>query len=191
MTVQLVKPALGYLPSYLAALQSGWSPDNVRPERAREEIELIERDAPAFFDGLEDIEAKGPPVRMLHGSTRQRLPGYRRWIWDGEFCGSIGFRWQPGTNALPEHVLGHVGYAVVPWKRGRGYARHALMLLLPEIRERGLASIEITTDPDNIASQRVVLSCGGRLVERTSKPACYGGGETLRFRIDLTEPPAA
>jgi predicted acetyltransferase len=191
MFVQLVKPALDHLPSYLAALQSGWSPDNVRAARAQEEIALIEQDAQAFLYSREDLEAKGEPIKMPDGSTRQRLPGYVRWIWDGEFCGSIGFRWQPGTSALPEHVLGHVGYAVVPWKRGRGYASRALMLLLPEIRERGLTYIEITANPDNIASQRVVLSCGGGLIERTFKPSYYGGGETLRYRIDLAGPPGA
>ena len=57
-------------------------------------------------------------------------------MWDGEFCGSIGFRWQPGTSTLPPYVLGHIGYAVVPWKRGRGYATQALALLLPEARKR-------------------------------------------------------
>ena len=185
MTVQIVKPALGYLPSYLAALQSGWSPDNVRPDRAREEIELIERDASVFLDSLEDTEAKGPPVRMPDGSTRQRLPGYRRWIWDGEFCGSIGFRWQPGTSDLPWYVLGHIGYAVVPWKQGRGYATTALRLLLPEARRQGLPAVEFTTDPDNIPSQRVIISNGGVLLERFTKDAIYGGSDALRFRIAL------
>jgi len=44
-------------------------------------------------------------------------------MWDDEFAGSIGFRWQPGTSALPPHCLGHIGYAVVPWKQGRGQRR--------------------------------------------------------------------
>ena len=192
MTAQLVKPALNYLPFYLGALRRGWSADNVRgAARAQEELEEIDRDAQGFLDSLDDVEAKGGPVIMPDGTTRPRLPGYRRWIWDGEFCGSIGFRWQPGTNALPEHCLGHVGYAVVPWKRGRGYARRALMLLLPEIAERGLDYVEITADPDNVASQRVVLACGGELVERARKPACHGGGETLRYRIALANTASA
>ena len=70
-----------------------------------------------------------------------RLPGYRRWLWDGEFCGSIDFRWQPGTTALPPHCLGHIGYGVVPWKQGRGYATRALSLLLPAARAEGLAFV--------------------------------------------------
>jgi len=47
----------------------------------------------------------------------QHLPGFSRWMWDGECCGSIGFRWQPGTDVLPPHYLGHIGYAVVPCER--------------------------------------------------------------------------
>jgi predicted acetyltransferase len=124
-------------------------------------------------------------VILPDGSTVPRLPGFRRWIWDDEFCGSIGFRWQPGTSDLPAHVLGHIGYAVVRWKRGRGYAKRALGLLLREVRSTGLTFVELTTDPDNPASQAVILANGGRLVERFKKEAVYGGQDGLRFRITL------
>jgi predicted acetyltransferase len=40
-------------------------------------------------------------------------------MWDGDFAGAINLRWQPGTAELPPHCLGHIGYGVVPWKRGR------------------------------------------------------------------------
>src|SRR3546814_12911724 len=85
---------------------------------------------------------------------------------------------------LPAHVLGYVGYAVVPWKRRRGYATAALRLLLDEIRPLGLAFVELTVDPGNPASQRVVTANGGRLVERFASLAVYGGGGMLPFRID-------
>lgn len=117
------------------------------------------------------------------GTAVNRLPGFRRWMWDGEFCGSIGLRWQHGTNALPPYCLGHVGYGVVPWKEGRGYAKAALAQLLPEAREVGLTVVEITTDPDNIASQRVIQANGGVLVEQFIKPAHYGSKPGLRYRI--------
>jgi predicted acetyltransferase len=107
-------------------------------------------------------------------------------MWDGEFCGSIGLRWQPGTTDLPPYCLGHIGYAVVPWKQGRGYATRALELLLPEAKAQGLAFVEITTNADNVASQRVITSNGGQLIERFNKPAVYGGAPSLRFRIRLT-----
>jgi predicted acetyltransferase len=190
--MQLVRPSLEYLPSYEAALQRGWSPDNLRgAEVAREQLDAIATDPAGFVASLEDIEAKGGPVKLPDGSLRPRLPGYRRWMWDGEFCGSIGFRWSPGTSALPDHVPGHIGYAVVPWKRGRGYARHALMLLLPDAKARGLDYLELTTEPDNVASQRVIVACGGELVGRFRKHEVLGGHEGLRYRLTLTEASAS
>ena len=182
----LLQPSPEALPNYVAALRRGWSPDNVRgKDAADEELAQIAEDPLAFIAKLDDPEARGPPVTLPDGSRVPRLPGYRRWVWDGEFCGSIGFRWRPGDSSLPAHVLGHVGYTIVPWKRGRGYATAALALLLPEARDLGLSHIDLTTDPDNIPSQRVVLNNGGELVERFRKPEMYGGGEALRFRIQL------
>src|SRR5918992_3782460 len=183
--MDLIWPAAEYLPSYVHALEQGWSPDNLRPEAAQEELERIARDPDLFLAQQVDREAKGPPVDLPDGSTVPRLPGYRRWIWDGEFCGVIGFRWRPGTTELPPHVLGHIGFSVVPWKRRRGYATRALQLLLPEARQEGLAYVELTTDATNVGSQRVIESNGGQLVERFYKPAAYGGAESLRYRIYL------
>lgn len=184
--LQLVRPGFEHLSGYAAALKRGWSADNERGEAAtREELARIKADALAFLDSMEDSEAKGAPVTLPDGSVAQRLPGYKRWLWDGEFCGSIGFRWQPGTTELPPHCLGHIGYAVVPWKQGLGYAKCALRLMLVEVRAVGLPYVEITTDPNNIASQRVIAANGGVLVEHFTKPRQFGSKPGLRFRIAL------
>ena len=108
-------------------------------------------------------------------------------MWDGEFAGSINLRWQDGTTDLPPHCLGHIGYSVVPWKRRLGYATEALRRMLPLAREVGpwLSFVEITTDPDNIGSQRVVEASGGVLVERFDKGPAYGSAEGLRYRVPL------
>ena len=183
--MRLVWPTLEYVPGYVRALEQGWSPDNLRPEAGREELRQIEQDTDRFLAEQVDPEGKGPAIILPDGVTVPRLPGYHKWMWDGEFCGVIGFRWQPGTTDLPPYCLGHIGYAVVPWKRGKGYATRALELLLPEARHEGLAYVELTTDADNVASQRVIEANGGRLVERFDKPAGYGGAASLRFRISL------
>jgi len=184
--MDLVVPALAYLDAYADALRRGWSADNVRLEAAaREELARIADDPAAFVASLDDPEAKAGPVTLPDGSQVPRLPGYRRWIWDGAFCGSIGFRWQKGTSALPPYVLGHIGYAVVPWKRGRGYATRALALLLEDARRERLDHVTLTTDPDNEPSQKVIVANGGVLVERFNSGPAYGNHDHLRWRIAL------
>ena len=54
------------------------------------EFSRIQADAAAFFASMEDREVKGPPITLPDGSAARRLPGFRRWLWDGEFGGSIG-----------------------------------------------------------------------------------------------------
>ena len=182
----LVSPTDAHLSSYLAALRSGWSADNVRGVvAANEEIDRIAADSNAFLAGMSDREAKGGPVTLPDGSTVNRLPGFRLWMWDGEFCGVIGFRWQPGTEALPAHCLGHVGYAVVPSKRNMGYATRALRETIPLAKAEGLKFIEITTDPDNLASQKVIEANGGTLFEQFVKPLQFGGKPAIRYRISF------
>jgi len=184
--MQLVWPSRAFLADYVSALERGWSPDNVRGKvAAREELEEIAKDADAFLASHVDREAKGNGVTLPDGTIGRRLPGYRRWMWDGEFCGVINFRWQPGSTALPPHCLGHIGFSVVPWKRRRGYATLALRLLLPDANAQGLEFVELTTDPTNVGSQRVIEANGGVLAERFIKPAIYGGSEGLKYRIYL------
>ncbi len=189
--VQIVWPAPQHLAGYVAALKRGWSADNLRgATAARTELEAIASNAAAFLDRQIDREAKGPPVTMPDGSVFPRLPGVRAFIWDGEFCGSINLRWQNGTAALPPHVLGHIGYAVVPWKQGRGYATAALRAMLDVAWAEGLPYVEITADADNVASQRVLEKNGAQLIDRFDKPPQYGGKPSLRFRIHRFEPGA-
>jgi predicted acetyltransferase len=97
----------------------------------------------------------------------------------------FGFRWKPNTSELPEYVLGHIGFAVVPWKQGRGYSKLALKLLLPEAKSRGLNYVEFSTDIDNVKSQQVIMANGRVLVKPFKRPAYYGNSNALRYRIDL------
>lgn len=182
-TLQLVWPAEPYLSGYIHALEQGWSPDNRRPEAAGEHLARIAQDRARFLAEQIDREAKGPPVILPNGQAVQRLPGYVRWLWDGEFCGSISFRWQKGTAELPPYCLGHVGYSVVPWKRNMGYATRALELLLPETREQALPYLELVADADNLPSQKVIEANGGKLIERFRTSMDQGDNESLRFRI--------
>ncbi len=176
----LVEPALAYLPGYAAALAQGWSPNNMRAVSG-EQLAAIRADAATFIASL---LSQAGTVTLPDGTEVPRLPSRVRWLWDGDFCGQIGLRWQPGTDALPSHVLGHVGYAVVPWKRGRGYATEALRQMLDVARGVGLRRLEITAEKGNTASCKVIEANGGVCVEEFVQPR-YGDDIRLRYMIDL------
>lgn len=187
MEMSLITLDVARLPAVVSALERGLHPDNTRGETgARDLIARIETDPAAFLAAQDDPEARAGDITLADGSVIKRLPGLHRWMWDGEICGVIGFRWAAaGVPKLPPHVLGHIGYAVAPWKRGRGYATRSLALMLPIARDVGLPWVELTTDEGNLASQKTILRNGGRLVGKFDKAAAYGGGPALRYRIDL------
>ena len=64
-------------------------------------------------------------------------------------------------------------------------ATAALRAVLPYARALGLPYVEITTDPDNLASQKVITANGGVLIESFTKPAAFGNAPGLRYRIPL------
>ncbi len=150
------------------------------------EIETLDEasaDIPAFLAKLDDPEGKAGDIKLPSGEYVPRLPGFYRWMWDGEVCGTINFRWKVGSTDLPPYCLGHIGYGVFPWKRGLGYASEALREILKEVAPLNMPYIEITTNVDNIASQKVILKNGGVLIEQFTKPDISGGGLGLRYRI--------
>jgi predicted acetyltransferase len=189
MSTELVTPSLATLPAYRALLERGWSADNIRGSvAAQEELARIANDPALFVARCTNLQAEGGPLTLPDGREAERLPGRHFWIWNTaqDVCvGSINIRWRPGTAELPEHVLGHVGYAVAPWHQNQGHARAALKAVLPYLREAGLPCAEATCDESNAASIKVLERAGFALHERFNKPAYYGGAPSLRWRIAL------
>lgn len=61
-------------------------------------------------------------------------------------------------------IGGHIGYAVVPEFRRRGYATEILRLSLQIAREKhGIARVLVTCDDDNIGSIKTIERSGGVL----------------------------
>jgi predicted acetyltransferase len=185
--MELIKPSTVHLPSYVAALERAWLPDHLDQESTRNELDWISRDPNGFLSLTDNPEGQGPELRLPDGSRVQRLPSITRWMWDGEFCGRIQLRWQHGTTELPPTCLGHIGYAVVPWKRQRGFASLALSLILEDAVAVGLSYVDLTTNQDNLVSQRVIEKTRGQLIERFKKPDAFGGAPSYRFRIHLSD----
>jgi predicted acetyltransferase len=184
--MELVRPTLEHLDSYRRALirelGAGTAP---YPDEAENQLHEIETDPEFFLAKQEDRQALGGDVKLPDGTYVPRLPNISRFMWDGEACGRINFRWQDGSTDLPPECLGHIGYDVFTWKRNKGYASDALKQILPEAVALGMPFVELTTNLDNYFSQRVIQKNGGVLHEKFVKPASRGGGENLRFRIYL------
>jgi predicted acetyltransferase len=178
MTLRLRPPSLDLIPGYVAALKTGWSPDTTGDISGRQLAE-IERDPAAF---LADLTRQDGMFTQPSGRQVPRLPGRVLWLDDGEFCGSINLRFQHGTDELPPYVNGHIGYAVVPWKRRRGYATEALRQILPVARDVGLRRVQVACDEDNEPSRRVIVAYGGILDRHYTTPE---GATKLSFWIDL------
>lgn len=183
--VGLRAPSLALLDAYAEAMRAGWSPNNSRDVTA-EYLARIEDDPGEFIAWL---SRPGEIIRLADGAQVPRLPDRLRWIvaldQPGEpLVGSIGLRWQDGSASLPEHVLGHIGYTLLPAHRGRGYATAGLALMLDEAREVGLSQVEIVCDHENHLSRRVIEKNGGTLVESFVNPR-YGDEPHLRFVIGL------
>ena len=173
--IRLLEPTIAWLPAYAEALRVGWSPNTLR-DVCGEELAAIAAD-PA--EALRLIRKTDGGRRMPDGTVRPWLPGCVLWIFDETFCGAINLRYQPGTEALPPGVSGHLGYTLVPWKRGRGYAKEAVRQVLPvAARLTGLPRISAACHSGNAASQAVIEANGG-VYDRITEDG------SLLFQIEL------
>jgi predicted acetyltransferase len=170
----LAEPQEAMLESYANALRQGWSPDSVT-DVSPLQLQKIGTDPLGFLADQADQNSDGLCLRV-------------RWMWDGDFCGSINFRFPESGAELPPKVPGHIGYAVVPWKRNHGYASRALRHVLEEMRDAGQTSATLTMAPDNTASRLVAERNGGILAGDWSHPEFLHGARRDRFLIDLTKP---
>ena len=69
---------------------------------------------------------------------------------------------------------GHIGYAVDGTKRGRGYGKALLGLMIQEARRMGITEeLLVTVHPDNTASRKVAEANGGELRRETPERVYY------------------
>jgi predicted acetyltransferase len=80
-----------------------------------------------------------------------------------EVVGLLSIRLE--LNRFLKDLGGHIGYSVKPQWRNKGVARAMLAHARTQLPELGLKRALLTTDPDNIASQKVIAACGGREVD--------------------------
>ncbi len=75
---------------------------------------------------------------------------------------------------------GHIGYAVVPSERRKGYATEMLRLGLKKAKCLGIQKVRVGCDEKNIASRKVIEANGGVLIKRYKTKGLWG----LNFLIN-------
>ncbi|GGL89941.1 GNAT family N-acetyltransferase [Micromonospora yangpuensis] len=95
------------------------------------------------------------------------------------------------NNPVPARQQGEIGYWVAPWARRRGVATAATRLLARQAFGAGAARLELLTDAENTASQRVALAAGFRPegVRRAAAPLPGGGRRDLLAWVRLADDP--
>jgi predicted acetyltransferase len=129
-------------------------------------------------------------VRTLHLQSQGRavpsgfVPSTEYWMVEGDlFLGRISLRHR--LNASLEKFGGHIGYAVRPTERSKGYASRALALVLPKAHGLGLGEVLLTCDDTNVASIKVIEKNGGRLQDKVQLPG--RPAMTRRYLISVAE----
>jgi predicted acetyltransferase len=145
--------------------------------------ELNESDEVAFVNGLE--EWKGESLHwysfywkegMVFLEMVQRLRNESKGIdlRDGKVPATMFYGFVNGEIVGRIHVRhylndfllkcgGHVGYAIAPRFRKRGYATEMMRQVLPICRSLGIKKMLVTCDDTNMASWKIIESFGGRL----------------------------
>lgn len=93
-----------------------------------------------------------------------RVPQAVFWLYAGDKPVGMGKLRYFLTDAL-RFSGGHIGYAVVPEERGKGYGKQLLRHLLGEAKRRSISPVLVTIHKDNAASIATALTCGGRITD--------------------------
>lgn len=152
----------------------------VRPDAARhaEWLAMVDEFGRGRIDGgamgsqtvdeLRDPAVFAAWVEMLLDHERgedvpdELVPSTTRWVAvDGYLVGFLSVRHE--LNDFLRELGGHIGYAIRPSERRKGYATVATALALAECRRRGIDRVLVTCDDTNAASATVIERNGGVL----------------------------
>lgn len=116
------------------------------------------------------LEVLAEQERGVNLPSNQHVPSTFLFAFaEASIVGRVSIR--HALNPFLERVGGHIGYAVVPEFRRRGYATEILRQAIIVARERvGLRRVLVTCDDDNLGSIKTIEKNGGRLENIVSGP---------------------
>ena len=80
-------------------------------------------------------------------------------------------------------IGGHIGYAIRPSERGKGFGTKQLILLLEKTAKMGIEQALLTCRENNIGSAKTIEKCFG--VKDESVPSMFPGIMESRYWIDV------
>ena len=153
-----------------------------------------DEDAPAIAAACDDRDTArfipGMPSPYSDDDARVYVELCKRWWAAGERCARAIVEAETGELLGSIDVRlgeeGSIGYWIAPGARGRGVATRALVLLSRwALAEGGVRRLELTTHPENGASQRVAEKAGFRRVGVREHDLAFGDGrrESVVFEL--------
>ncbi|MCH2547995.1 MAG: GNAT family N-acetyltransferase [Alphaproteobacteria bacterium] len=110
---------------------------------------------------------------------------FRIHLLDGADIGHINFRIGETSHII--NTAGHIGYEIKPQFRGHSYSYYACLAILPFVKSM-YSSIILTSDPDNIASIKIIEKLGSTYLNEVQVPRndpAYGSGAQAKQRYKL------
>jgi predicted acetyltransferase len=170
--MELVLPTVDYKKSYLSAQRE------FRDEGTFADIDVNELKL-HFENHLRTLYLHSQGRSIPNGF----VPSTEYWMVERAiFVGRLSLRHY--LNASLEQFGGHIGYAVRPTERKKGFATEALSMVLPKAKQMGLNQVLLTCDDSNVGSIRVIEKNGGLMQDKIQ----IAGRPTLtrRYLIQLS-----
>lgn len=138
-----------------------------------------EKAAQDFSAFLEDVRNMARGIGLPAG----HVPMNSFWLVseDGVVLGESRLRHRLSPELMV--VGGHIGYAIRPSARRKGYGTLILKLTLEKARALGLERVLVTCDTDNIGSARIIEKNGGVLENNMISPR--SGKLISRYWIEI------
>jgi predicted acetyltransferase len=135
--------------------------------------------------GLDRLDSYGDWLAKVHSDLTRDGGGFVPAttyfaVFESRIVGTISIRHKLNDKLL--NYGGHIGYAVRPSDRRKGYATKMLALALVKCRELGIGRVLVTCDKQNVGSARTIIKNGGVLEDERSRE---DGGITQRYWITI------
>ncbi len=151
--LELVKPSKEYELTYRQYIES--LGNEVRYPFS---LDFEHADFDAMLIKIDNLESDNPAINS-------RVPSSTFWLIDGnEMVGVTNLRHR--LNESIRHIGGHVGVSIKPSKRGTGLSKVLLDMTLNKAHEKGIDELHIHCYQANIASAKMIESCGGVLTSQ-------------------------